>query len=142
MAKHILLAVDLEHSEKNNKTVEEAAAQAKAFDGTLHVITVIPSFGMPIMSTLFNKEVETKVLEKTTEALHDFVSSHIPAGINVQHIVAQGSAYEEILHAAKQVSCELIIMGAHRDKMDQFLLGPNAARVVRHAECSVLVVRK
>ncbi len=32
-------------------------------------------------------------------------------------------------------------IGSHRPELKDYLLGPNAARVVRHANCSVLVVR-
>jgi nucleotide-binding universal stress UspA family protein len=32
-------------------------------------------------------------------------------------------------------------MGSHRPNMSDYLIGPNAARVVRHAPVSVLVVR-
>lgn len=32
-------------------------------------------------------------------------------------------------------------MAAHRPALKDYLLGPNAARVVRHSNCSVLVVR-
>jgi nucleotide-binding universal stress UspA family protein len=35
----------------------------------------------------------------------------------------------------------MIVMASHRPELKDYLLGPNAARVVRHAECSVLVVR-
>jgi nucleotide-binding universal stress UspA family protein len=33
------------------------------------------------------------------------------------------------------------VVGAHRQDLKDYLLGPNAARVVRHADCSVYVVR-
>jgi nucleotide-binding universal stress UspA family protein len=36
---------------------------------------------------------------------------------------------------------DLIVVGSHRPAMKDYLLGTNAARVVRHAHCSVLVVR-
>jgi nucleotide-binding universal stress UspA family protein len=36
----------------------------------------------------------------------------------------------------------LIIIGSHSPSMQDYLLGPNAARVVRHANCSVLVIRE
>ena len=45
------------------------------------------------------------------------------------------------LSVAKQISCDLIVMASHRPGAKDFLLGPNAARVVRHANCSVTVVR-
>ena len=56
-------------------------------------------------------------------------------------MIAEGTIYERIIHCAEKTSADLIIMGAHRPELKDYLLGPNAARVVRHAECSVLVVR-
>jgi nucleotide-binding universal stress UspA family protein len=65
----------------------------------------------------------------------------VPEDVPVQHIVGHGTAYEEILRVAGDIKSDLIVMGSHRPNMEDYLLGPNAARVVRHANCSVLVVR-
>jgi nucleotide-binding universal stress UspA family protein len=59
----------------------------------------------------------------------------------VQHIIGFGTVYEEVLRVAQEVNVDLIILGASRPLAGKYLLGPNAARVARHAECSVLVVR-
>ena len=45
------------------------------------------------------------------------------------------------LDMAKDMSADLIVVSSGRDDLKDFLLGPNAARIVRHADCSVLVVR-
>ena len=37
---------------------------------------------------------------------------------------------------------ELIVMASHRPELRDYLIGPNAARVMRHADASVLVVRE
>jgi nucleotide-binding universal stress UspA family protein len=55
--------------------------------------------------------------------------------------VATGKAYEEILHAAREAGSDLIVIGSHKPELRDYLLGPNAARVVRHSKCSVYVVR-
>jgi nucleotide-binding universal stress UspA family protein len=34
-----------------------------------------------------------------------------------------------------------VVIGSHRPTMATFLLGSNASTIVRHARCSVLVVR-
>jgi len=141
MFKHILLAVDLEHDESWGKALPAAIENAKAFDSILHVMTVVPDFGGSLVSSFFPKNHETKMMEATTNALHEFVKAHIPDDVSVQHIVGYGNAYEEILRVADEVKINLIVMGAHRPRMEDYLLGPNAARVVRHAKCSVLVVR-
>ncbi len=141
MYQHILLAVDLEAEDSWSKAVPEAVSYANAFGSTLHVMTVVPDFGMSIVGSFFPKEHEGKMLEEAASRLHKFVEQHIPEGIPVQVIVGHGTAYEEILDMQEKINCDLIVMSAHRPKMQDYLLGPNAARVVRHANCSVLVVR-
>jgi nucleotide-binding universal stress UspA family protein len=39
------------------------------------------------------------------------------------------------------VQADLIILGAHRPDISDYLMGANAAQIVRHADCSVWTVR-
>jgi nucleotide-binding universal stress UspA family protein len=59
----------------------------------------------------------------------------------VEAIVRFGSVYKEILAYAKTIGADLIVMGSHEPSVGDYLLGGNAARVVRHATCSVHIVR-
>ena len=52
-----------------------------------------------------------------------------------------GSVYNEVLHEADTVGADLIVVGSHRPTMATYLLGSNAATIIRHARMSVLVVR-
>ncbi|WP_259782475.1 universal stress protein [Aestuariispira ectoiniformans] len=142
MFKHILLAVDLGHPEASALSVPTAVEYAEKFGSTLHVMTVVPDFGMSIVGSFFSKDHEKKMLDEANKQLHAYVKKEIPEGIQVQHIVGHGTAYEEILRVSEEVNCDLIVLGSHRPNMQDYLLGPNAARVVRHANCSVLVIRK
>ena len=142
MYKDILLAIDLGNDESWRKSVPTAVEYAKVFGSTLHVITVVPDFGMSIVAAYFPKDHEKKALAECNDKLHAFTKEHIPAEVPVQHIVACGTAYEEILSMSEKINCDLIVLGSHRPEMKDFLLGPNSARIVRHANCSVLVVRK
>ena len=139
MYSHILLPVDL--NEKTDLAVPAAIEYAKAFGSQLHVMTVVPDFGMSIISQYFPSNTDEKILDAAKEGLHAFTKEHIPEGIKVQHIVAQGTVYEVIIDTATKLNCDLIVMGAHRPELSDYLLGPNAARVVRHSNVSVLVVR-
>jgi len=80
-------------------------------------------------------------MDKAREALHEFTAKYVPKGTVVQHIISHGNVYEEIIEAANQVGADVIVIGSHRPKLRDYLLGPNAARVVRHATQSVVVVR-
>ncbi len=141
MYKEILFPVDLNEDSSWRIALPVAIEYANAFDSKLHVMTVVPDFGMSIVSQYFPSNTEDKVIEGTKEALHAFTEKHIPDNIKVQHIVSQGTVYEAIINAAKRVDADLIVMAAHRPELKDYLLGPNAARVVRHSDRSVLVVR-
>jgi nucleotide-binding universal stress UspA family protein len=141
MYKDILLTVDLADRESHSKAVDTAIALAKNFGACLHVISVVPDFGLSMVGSFFPKGYEKQVLESTNKALHEFTRSVIPADVRVQHIVGHGAIYKEIIHYANNTGCDLIVMAAHRPELSDYLLGPNAARVVRHAKQSVLVVR-
>ena len=60
---------------------------------------------------------------------------------DVSIVVRFGSVYREVLAQAKSDASNLIVIGCHTPDLADYLLGPNAARVVRHASCSVFVVR-
>jgi nucleotide-binding universal stress UspA family protein len=75
------------------------------------------------------------------DALRAFIDKHVPKNVSSRAIVAQGRAYEQILRVADEIDCDAIVMAAGNPDLAQYLLGPNSARVVRHATCSVLVVR-
>lgn len=141
MFKDILLPVDLGNQETQTKAVTAAVEIAKAFDSRLHVLTIVPNFGMSIVSGFFPANFEEQALEEANRQLHAFVEKVIPDDITTRTIVAHGTIYEQILHFAREAQVDLIVMASHRPELQDYLLGPNAARVVRHAHCSVTVVR-
>ena len=53
-----------------------------------------------------------------------------------------GGIYHELLQEAAEWDADLIVVGSHRPVMSDYLLGSNAKTIVRHAQCSVLVVRE
>lgn len=142
MYKDVLLPIDLGHESTWRKSLPAAVAQCRAFGARLHVMTVVPDYGLSMVAQYFPADHEARARAAANERLHALTSEHVPAGIAVQHVVAQGTIYEEILAIARRLSCDLIVMTAHRPELRDYLLGPNAARVVRHADCSVLVVRE
>ena len=107
----------------------------------LHVMCVVPDYGNSMVGTFFPKDHEKDMIAHATQALHAFTEKHVPERSRLQHITAHGSIYEEIISAADNCKADLIIIGSHRPALKDYLLGPNAARVVRHARQSVLVVR-
>ena len=141
MYKNVLLAVDLGEDASWKRALPEAIALIKASGGVLHIMTVVPDFGMTVVGSFFSSGFESKAIASAQEKLHAFVKEHVPQDIKVQHIIAHGSPAEEILAAAKKVPTDVIVVGSHRPGLEHAILGSVASRVVSHAECSVLVVR-
>jgi universal stress protein F len=141
MYQHILVPVDIQWQTARRPGLETAVKLCRAFGAQLHVLTVVPDLGMPLVAQFFPKGAEAKIVEETEAALHELVRQQVPEDLSIQCVVAQGSIYRRILEVAETVRADLIVMAAHKPEAGELLLGPNASRVARHATCSVLVVR-
>jgi universal stress protein A len=65
------------------------------------------------------------------------------AGVSCESATLVGRADQEIVERARATSADLIVMGTHgRSGLTHAILGSNAARVVQHAPCPVLIVPK
>ncbi len=63
-------------------------------------------------------------------------------GATADTVVRLGSVYTEVIDEAKAWGADLIVISSHRPSMSTYFLGSNAAQIVRHAMCSVLVLRE
>lgn len=138
----ILLPIDLNEESSWKKALPTALELCKTFGAKLHVLTVVPDFGMAIVGSFFPEGYEKQALGEAEKALSGFVEANVPDDLEVTRDVGHGTVYEEVIATAKTIGADLIVMAAHRPGHADYLLGPNAARVVRHAECSVMVVRE
>ncbi|WP_421982377.1 universal stress protein [Roseibium sp.] len=141
--KSVLCAVDISH-EDDVQVLETGDKLARLDGAQLDVITVVPNYGVTLVNSYFDENFQGELVTKTKSALNDMVTRVLGDERNqsIRHIVAAGSIYEEILEAAKQAGTDLIVIGAHKPHLKEFLLGPNAARVARHSQCSVYIVRE
>lgn len=142
MFKDILLPVDLGHPGSWGSSLPIAITFCRTMGASLHTLAVIPEIGPGIVDQFFPPDFEKTATTHMLEDLHAFTRAHVPEDIKVQHIVAHGRVYDEILRVARSISSDLIIMAAHRPDLKDYLIGSNASRVVRHAACSVLVARE
>jgi len=141
MFNNVLCAIklDVEHSWK--KALPCAIELLRGNTGNLHLLTVVPEFGLSVISQYFPENFEEETLNATKDAMREFIDKNVPKDVPSRAIVAQGKAYEQVLRIAEQIDADAIVMAAGNPSLAQYLLGPNASRVVRHATCSVLVVR-
>jgi len=107
----------------------------------LHVLTPIVLSALPQMSRGYAPELEEQakqgrdLVDKCAQRLH-------VNGYKVDSEVETGDVRESIINSATRWHADLILLGSHGHKgMGRLLLGSVAESVVRHANCSVLVVR-
>lgn len=141
MFKSILLPIDLTSEASWVKAAPVAVKMARDDNIPLHVATVVPDFGASMVGSYFEPGFEKDALHRAGEELNGWLTQNIPDGIDVHPHILHGSVYDEILRAADSLAVDAIVMGSHRPELKDYLLGPNAARVVRHASQSVFVVR-
>lgn len=137
----ILLPIDLSAEHSWTKALPAALRLAEPGTGVLHVATVVPDFGLSVVGSYFEQGFEEKALHEIGEQLTAWVAEHVPEGIEVHPHVLHGRVYDQIIEAADRLMVDAIVMASHRPELSDYLIGPNAARVVRHARQSVFVVR-
>jgi nucleotide-binding universal stress UspA family protein len=142
MYANILVPVDLSDKHSWRKALPTAIALCQAFQARLHVVTVVPDFGLPMVGQYFPEGYEDKLRQQTAKQLKALVGEQVPDELPTRRIVAEGKIYREILNTAKAVQADLIVMGSHHPELRDYLLGPNATKVMLHADCSVMVVRE
>lgn len=62
--------------------------------------------------------------------------------VKVEHRLAEGPPAQEILRAAEEVGCDLIVMGTRgRSGLERLIFGSVAEQVLRKAGCPVITVK-
>jgi nucleotide-binding universal stress UspA family protein len=134
MYKTILVPIDLSHLEHGRKTLEiarEIGGKQGRVVG-LYVAPDIPSYVVAeLPEGLLHKNLERALAE--LNPLADEVGAHSK--------VLAGHPPAKILEYAAEIGADLIVIASHRPGLQDYFLGSTAARVVRHAECAVLVDR-
>ena len=136
MYKTILVPIDMAHVAKGKANIELAAQHAAAGARIilLNVIEDIPNWAAV--------ELPAGLLDKSRKSsLSELKAIATATGMEMEVEVHSGHSYNTILEVAEEKNADLIIIASHRPGLQDYFLGSTAAKVVRHANCSVLVVR-
>ena len=143
----ILIAYD--GSDSSRKAVDFIRKMAKSEDEII-LLTVIPA---ELLSSTFTKMLlpnidlatvakDSSFKERAEETLREVAEKLKGVVANVETLVESGDPADEILVTAKSKGCNLIVVGYKGyGKEGRFLIGSVTDKIVRHAYCSVLVVR-
>lgn len=132
----ILVPIDMANIEKAQSMIDIAKSQINE-GGQIILLNVIE----PVPSWVTASLPEDILGHPRETAFDELDSIAKTAGIEATIEVKSGPPHRKILETAKETDTNLIIVASHKPDLQDYLLGSTAAKVVRHAKCSVLVTR-
>lgn len=136
MYKTIIVAIDVGAADKAERIIPRAKKLLQE-GGKIVLLAVVEDLPGYVLA-----EVPADIsldARREAEAKLGVLQQHY--GVAADLDVRQGAPAREILAAADARKADLIILASHRPDFSNYFLGATADRVVRHAQCSVLVDR-
>ncbi len=134
--KKILCPIDFsDPSYEALKVANEAASHSSAELYLVHVIP--PLHGVPA-PPLYYRQLE----ESAEKSLNEVSKKRGSKNLQIRQIVEHGDPAPEIVRIAAEEKIDLIIIATHgQSGWRQFIFGSVAEKVVRLAQCPVLIIR-
>ncbi len=131
------------------RSIELAAALARAYGGRLRLIHATPTLNYSAMYTppagvALPPNVITEIHESarraSVEALSTLAALHCE-GVTVECEALPGVPLNVVLEEVDRFHADLVVLAASgRSRVTRFFLGSTADRVIRQASCPVLVI--
>ena len=141
MIKTILMPIDIHEESSWQNVLPIAVDHARRYDADLHIMTVVPHVELNMPGVLSPEKIYPQLRDAAQQRLESIIQPSAPADLRFHYAIGEGNVHREILRVAEEIKADLIILASHRPALSTYLLGAHAARVVRHAQCSVYVVR-
>ena len=134
MYKKIIVALSLDHG-----ISETALSKAKLLLDPGGEIIALHVYEAPAgMTGPYLTEEDLKRARNTAQQRLDERVRDVP---EAKAVLISGHSGRVIADYAGEEGADCIIMGSHKPGLADYFLGSTAARVVRHAPCSVIVLR-
>jgi nucleotide-binding universal stress UspA family protein len=140
-----LIIVPVDFGEQSLIALNQTFNLAKLTHSEIVLLNVIDEdFLSTLQNRIFsNNDMETKYRADLKAKLDELASkTSRESGIQVKTMIRSGKIYEEIVQAARETNAALIIMGTMGPVgLKKRIMGSNASRVVREAECPVITIK-
>lgn len=140
MYSSILIPLDLEHEDMFPKAVAVAQQLIGDKDGSIHVAYVDQAMIHHGNFSLSSEAVK-QAQDDTKQKVKKLFKKYVPETLRGKCRLSKGVVYDAILDEAKKIKPEVILVAAGRPGLSSYLLGSNAEKILRHAQCSVFVIR-
>ncbi len=135
MYNKVLVPVALDHS----RSFKAALAVARLLSNDGSVVTVLNvTEEMPSFVDEYLRESHSKVQISEVETQ---LREELGGVLDAKAVAINGRAGSAIIDYAVKYEFDCIVIASHRPGLTNYFLGSTADRVVRHAPCSVHVIR-
>ncbi|QHA85750.1 universal stress protein [Serratia rhizosphaerae] len=142
MYQMILVPVDLEEPQLTDNAIKHVEYLAKVSGAKVHLFHALPDASAFVTAYSFGiKEFENQAEVNAIDKLKNIISEMELPLDRLSYTISFGSPRDEVLQLADEIGADLIVVGSRRPSVKTYLLGSNAAAIVRHAKTSVMVVR-
>jgi len=135
----IMVPVDLQHTDKIEKSLQAAAELAKQWDAGICFVAVTGRVPNRVAKSPGEFEVELNLFAREHADKYGITTeAHVISSVDVAVELD-----DKLLLAIDEIGADLVVMASHvPDVPDRLhLMSSNAAYIVRHASVSVFVVR-
>lgn len=139
MMASILVPIAASHTEAGGAALAMAADIAKSQGGKITVLSVSETIPGSLIWDVSQPAIE-KLREEEQKLIQQAIAAQAVAS-DVEIVFRSGHPARQILSYSRENKTDLIVIASHNPGVADYILGSVAARVVRHAHCSVLVVR-
>lgn len=140
------ILVPTDFSEHSLSALHYAAAMAKHSDAEIILLHVMENYGDNValnqvinLTDTIKKAVNDKLMQIKTDNVNLW-------GIKITVRLETGKIHTAITDILAKEGIDLVVMGTHGssgiDSIEKYLLGSNAYRIIRVAECPVITVRE
>jgi nucleotide-binding universal stress UspA family protein len=141
MFRNIIVPIDLSDKQSIQVVLPAALNFVNAFNAKIHLVHIMPDFGIKMVEEYLPRHWMSDQKTKYNKLFESIIAKYIPENIKVEHHIGRGAIYDEIINFSDKLDADLIMLSAVRPKLKEYMLGPNASKIVRHSSVSVMVVR-
>lgn len=140
MFKKLLLPLDIDYPKTAAAVYRNTLDLAECSDAEIKLLGVMPGFSMPIVASFISEKLKKETVERYRLSFEEFIRAHCKQ--ETPYSIRIGKHWEEIIKSAENWGADLIVVyHNHRRDINEVFSGSCSARVVEHANCSVLRLR-
>ncbi len=139
--KKILIPTD--GSDYSIRAAEYGLSLAKMLSAEIIVVYVIDTVALDQIARATQREDVERELKQDGQRYVDYILRIAKEqDVKASSLLARGRPFEQIVHIAKGMGMDLIVMGTYgRRGTERILIGSVAERVIEYSTCPVLVVK-